>query len=636
MAVPADETSIASPGLSVEVLVAGLAFAISAGLTGVALLSPQSPPSLLLLLGWPILALAGAALLDQHPGTALGRTLTVLSLAPLAVVAWALVRNGNVKSPDLVAATAELAAVLAAGVAIAIPWSFRSPHPGAAARGLAGLAAAGALLVLTGRAQGWGDGPHLVGWGLVLLGTIGVWSLIVAPAGDLGRTARRRLGWLLAVLSTAGVVVVAAWVFLPGTFGYYATCGALMIGAVTVANLWSSSNFRSLGEHLLDLGLLLAVVVVAAITAAFVRLGSELADRPSPGTTMVFTALLTAAMGAPAALAVRRTVLARRYGSGLIGPQDVAAITAGLHAKTEPRDLLDNAARMVATASGSRKARIVLGDDDPSAPEQWTVHPLEVGGDQVGTLLIESADPEGPEARQEKVVAQLLPTVALVARAVGLAVEAEHARRDVARERDAERKRVMSDLHDGLGPVLAGMSMRVQAALRTPGTADTETLLADLAADLAASRTDLRRIVSGITPSVLDEGDLEAALRSLVRSFGEPVDGPRVSLAVPAGVAASPAVEVAVYRCVAEGVTNALRHAAASSIDVRVEADLGQIRVDVVDDGRGGPVVPGVGLSSLAQRAHSLGGCLRVGAAGPGGTHLHVELPTDADAEVQP
>jgi signal transduction histidine kinase len=176
--------------------------------------------------------------------------------------------------------------------------------------------------------------------------------------------------------------------------------------------------------------------------------------------------------------------------------------------------------------------------------------------------------------------------------------------------------------------------MRVQAALRTPGTADTETLLADLAADLAASRTDLRRIVSGITPSVLDDGDLEAALHSLVRSFGEPVDGPRVSLDVPAGAAASPAVAVAVYRCVAEGVTNALRHAAASTIDVRVQAEAGRIRVDVVDDGRGGPVVPGVGLSSLAGRARSLGGCLDVGAAAGGGTHLHLQLPTDADTEV--
>ena len=67
---------------------------------------------------------------------------------------------------------------------------------------------------------------------------------------------------------------------------------------------------------------------------------------------------------------------------------------------------------------------------------------------------------------------------------------------------------------------------------------------------------------------------------------------------------------MAVYRCVAEGVTNALRHARATHIEVRVCDEGDHVLVDVVDDGAGGPVVAGVGLSSLAQRAESLGGCL--------------------------
>jgi signal transduction histidine kinase len=354
----------------------------------------------------------------------------------------------------------------------------------------------------------------------------------------------------------------------------------------------------------------------------------------SANTSAAFTALVTAAMAAPAALWLRRGLLASRYGTGLISPDDVALITADLHARTEPRDLLGKAARMVAAASGSAEALIILGDEAPSVAGHWTVHPLDVGGDRVGYLAVEAGDPEGPEPRQEKVVAQLLPTVALVARAVGLAVEAEHARRDVARERDVERKRVLGDLHDGLGPVLAGMSMRVQAALRTATSPESAALLTDLAADLAASRTDLRRIVAGITPSMLDDGDLESALRSLVLSFGQPAEGPRVSLEFAMDVTMAPAVMVAVYRSVAEGVTNALRHAAASSIGVRVQVDAGVVRVDVVDDGRGGPVVPGVGLSSLAQRARSLGGCLQVESSPRNGTHLHLELPATADGQV--
>jgi signal transduction histidine kinase len=74
---------------------------------------------------------------------------------------------------------------------------------------------------------------------------------------------------------------------------------------------------------------------------------------------------------------------------------------------------------------------------------------------------------------------------------------------------------------------------------------------------------------------VLDDGDLECALRSMVRSFGAPVDGSGVTLDLTVDATLSPAVKVAVYRSVAEDVTNALRHAAASSIAVRVQVDSG-------------------------------------------------------------
>src|SRR3954467_687274 len=129
VAVPADGTSVASPGLSVEVVVAGVAFSAGGGLTGLAALSPQDPPSLLLLLGWPVLALVGGVLLDQHPGAPLARALTALSLAPVPIVVWALVRTGDVKSADLAAAAAELAALLGCAVAIAVPWSVQPPRP---------------------------------------------------------------------------------------------------------------------------------------------------------------------------------------------------------------------------------------------------------------------------------------------------------------------------------------------------------------------------------------------------------------------------------------------------------------------------------------------------------------------------
>ena len=624
-------------GLTVEVLIAAACFSASAGLVGVAAANEAiSNHVLALLAGWPVLGVAGGIILDQRPRSGTGRLLVVLALMPALVLAWAEVRFGGLPTKlDIPRAVSELAVLQAAVVAVTMPWTFRRPSNLPLARVCVVVAAAGAIIAALAEAGVFAGTIRIAGWALAAAGCTGVWFVVAFAARTDPRTARRRLAWVLVMLAADGVMLVCAWLVLSTDLGYAVTISVFALTAVAVVRLRLSEHFRPLAEHLLDLILVVGVVAAAALTALLAGLGTRWANVASANTSAAFTSLVTAAMAAPAALWVRRGLLASRYGTGLISPDDVALITADLHARTEPRDLLGKAARMVAAASGSAEALIILGEEAPAVAGHWTVHPLDVGGDRVGYLAVEAGDPEGPEPRQEKVVAQLLPTVALVARAVGLAVEAEHARRDVARERDAERTRVLGDLHDGLGPVLAGMSMRVQAALRTSTFPDSATLLSDLAADLAASRTDLRRIVAGITPSMLDDGDLESALRSLVHSFGEPTDGPRVSLEVAIDVAMSPAVKVAVYRSVAEGVTNALRHASASSIGVRVHHDAGVVRVDVVDDGRGGPVVPGVGLSSLAQRARSLGGCLQVDCALPTGTHLHLELPATADGQVR-
>jgi signal transduction histidine kinase len=191
----------------------------------------------------------------------------------------------------------------------------------------------------------------------------------------------------------------------------------------------------------------------------------------------------------------------------------------------------------------------------------------------------------------------------------------------VSRQRDAERARILGDLHDGLGPVLVGMSMRVRAELRR----DPTPLLEALAGELAACRGDLRRIVSGLTPSVLEDADLATALRRLVGSFAG--HGPAVALEVGLDGDLPAEVAVAVYRSVAEGVTNALRHARASRVTVAVRGTPdGRVVVDVGDDGVGGPIAWGVGLSSLRRRAQELGGILDV-AARETGTRLRMELP---------
>jgi signal transduction histidine kinase len=172
--------------------------------------------------------------------------------------------------------------------------------------------------------------------------------------------------------------------------------------------------------------------------------------------------------------------------------------------------------------------------------------------------------------------------------------------------------------------------MRVQAALASRDGASQGLVLSSLAQDLAHSRADLRRLVSGITPSALGDGDLATAMRELVSSFGADPRGPRLTLDLAVDGDVPEPVQVALYRCVAEGVTNALRHGRPATIEVSVRQASGPtgtlITAAVVDDGSGGTIVPGVGLSSLERRAAELGGRLQV-TGSAGGTRLCVELP---------
>ena len=177
----------------------------------------------------------------------------------------------------------------------------------------------------------------------------------------------------------------------------------------------------------------------------------------------------------------------------------------------------------------------------------------------------------------------------------------------------------------GLGPVLAGMSMRVQAELRRSPTP----LLESLAPELAEARGDLRRIVSGLTPSALHDDDLDGALERLVATFDG--DGRQVGLEVAVERADAPDVTVAVYRSVAEGDhQRAAPRRRESCRRPGRRRRAASVVVDVGDDGVGGPIAPGVGLTSLRQRAEQLGGSLAVGPCDGRGTLLHVELPTAA------
>jgi len=485
----------------------------------------------------------------------------------------------------------------------------------------------GGIALIEDRDRPWAAFARLWDQGRWLIVAVALAAIAWTVDRPSDRMSRRRLVWLVfwaAVLF--GFVLASRLTTDQGRAGLVTMFG-LWTFAAAATRVLLARELRPPVEPLVDAALVIGAIALSGALGEGVRAAGQWSGLPSPEASAVFVAVVAAALSWPLAIWLRRTYLERRYGRGTLTPADVALITAGLHREADPRDLLVKAATMVAAASGHGEVSIVLGPDEPDHQDSHPLHhALVVGGDRVGTLSIQLEHPEGPEPRQSRMVSGLLPTVSLVARAVGLAIEADHARRDVARERDLERSRILGDLHDGVGPVLAGLSMRVQAELRRGPTP----LLEALAKELADCRGDLRRIVSGLTPSALHDGDLVGALGRLVDSFAS--EGRSVSLRTglgpTLGLALTPEVTVAVYRCVAEGISNALRHGNPSWVTVDVGIGVGgRIEVDVCDDGTGGKVVPGVGLTSLLRRAEQLGGRLQVEPTQPAGVRLHVELP---------
>lgn len=257
------------------------------------------------------------------------------------------------------------------------------------------------------------------------------------------------------------------------------------------------------------------------------------------------------------------------------------------------------------------------------------------GTEIVGRLLL------GVRAGERGFRADELRLLEDLGRQAGAAIHALRLRDDLARSRERlvlareeERRRLRRDLHDGLGPSLAAIGLRAEAAGATLAhdPAEAQRLLSELGTDVQATLADVRRLVEGLRPPALDELGLVGAIRAQAARLA----GDGTSSAIEITVVAEPlplpelpaAVEVAAYRIVAEALTNAVRHAGARTCRVRLEA-ADDLAVEVVDDGRGLPrgVTHGAGLESIHARAAELGGTVRVERRRGGGTRVLARLP---------
>jgi two-component system sensor histidine kinase UhpB len=211
-----------------------------------------------------------------------------------------------------------------------------------------------------------------------------------------------------------------------------------------------------------------------------------------------------------------------------------------------------------------------------------------------------------------------------------LDLERENSARASLNAQEAERARVSSELHDEVGQSLTVLLLRLEML----GRAVPEELRAEVAALSEVVRdnlADVRAISARLRPGVLEDLGLGPALTALCHDLGRHT-GLSVRLSMPRGLGGSQEQDLVIYRVVQEALTNVVRHAAASTVEVVLVDEPDGLRVTISDNGTGMPGVPGTGMMGMAERARLVRGRLEVDAVTGQGTTVTLAVPRLASA----
>ena len=415
----------------------------------------------------------------------------------------------------------------------------------------------------------------------------------------------------VAVLVTAGSVTVG--IVRPGI----ADVDALVAGTLTCAGV--------------------AAVLVGIDLAALATAGALVGDRLDERGVTVAVLVLAVAVYGPLRTWLGRVVRRLLFG----GRQDrygaVSTLAARLEAAGTVEEQLPTLASVVAQTFKVPFVRVeVFVPDGRTVAATHGVLATEVQdldiayhGERVGRLVLPRRGLRSMLSRRDQdLLLDLVRQAAIAIRTSLLAVALQDSRERLVLAREDDRRRIRRDLHDGLGPALGGVALRLEAAGSVIDT-DPEgarELVRLARTDVREALDDVRRLVNGLRPPALDDLGLVGALEQQAdrTRFELPVD------VLAEGVRTLPAaVEVAAYRIVSEALTNVVRHAGASAVQVRLVAGETALQVWVRDDGSGigEDVSAGVGLLSMRERAEELGGQCEVSCPATGGTLVWAMLP---------
>jgi signal transduction histidine kinase len=250
--------------------------------------------------------------------------------------------------------------------------------------------------------------------------------------------------------------------------------------------------------------------------------------------------------------------------------------------------------------------------------------PIVVEGRLWGALFIHSRQTHQPLPRDTE--SRLTGFTELVATAVANAEsrsELAASRARIVAASDETRRRIERDLHDGAQQRLVSIGLALRHAQHElgPSANGTAATLEGAVGEITLAIEELRELARGVRPAQLDDG-LAPALRELAGR------APLVVEVIAGTERFPPHIETAAYFIACEGLTNAVKHAAATKVTLSARKEAGCLVVSVSDDGKGGAEpAAGSGLRGLSDRAEAHGGSLRIESGRGTGTTLRAELP---------
>ena len=491
------------------------------------------------------------------------------------------------------------------------------------------------------------DTPAVIAAGVVgvILVIGGLAASLLAFAmryGKSGGDERQQLRWVGASLGLAVplfVVGALLWGVVPGAEVLPVLASLAFPAGIAVAVL----KYRLYEIDFVVNRALVYGVMTVGVVGSYVAVVGLVGATLSPGGDLVVSLVVTGVVAVcfqPLRARVQRFVNRLMYGERVDPYTAIAALGRTLASSLQLDAVLYNVVATIGQSLALQYVGIVLAGHDDSwegatgaeygkPGTDLLAFPLVHQGVIVGELRLAARPGERLRERDHRLIADLAPQVAGAVHAVGLSQELQLARQRIVQLREEERRRIRRDLHDGLGPALAGLTFTLEA-VRNLTESDLERadeLLVSATEQVQTMIGDVRRLIYGLRPATLDQLGLAASLRGLASQESSP--GTSVTIEAPSSLPQLPAaVEVAAYWIAQEALTNVRRHAHARTCSVRVAVEPTLLRLEVADDGGGltnGST--GIGMHTMKERAAEIGGMCEIGSRAGGGTLVTAYLP---------